>query len=165
MIAARDGLHLTRVGLRAFTTDAQNALDRATGQALVSSAARGPIPDHADGLVMPRPSGLSPWVVEVLPLRPDNQGASKGFAGAVLIVTDTEGRRLPSERLLAQLYGLSPAEASLASSLAAGATIAEHAALRGISMPTARTQLANVLSKTNSGRQAELVSKIALAIL
>ena len=165
MISAGDGLHLSRRGLRASTKEAQNALDRATGQALASSAGRGPIPDHTEDLALPRPSGLSAWVVEVLPLRADSQGAFRGFAGAVLIVTDTEARRLPSERLLAKLYGLSPAEASLASSLAMGATIAEHAALRGISIPTARTQLANVLSKTNTRRQAELVSKIAMAIM
>ena len=56
-----------------------------------------------------------------------------------------------------RLLGVTPAEASLVAALAQGKTLEEHAALRGISIGTARNQLKQALAKTGSSRQADLV--------
>ena len=61
---------------------------------------------------------------------------------------------------VASLFSLTPAEARLAGALATGETLANFADRRGISIGTARIQLKQVLSKTSSGRQAELVRKL-----
>ena len=61
---------------------------------------------------------------------------------------------------LAILFGLTPAEAQLAAALGAGASVAEHAATRGITIGTARIQLKQVLAKTGTGRQSELVRRL-----
>lgn len=61
---------------------------------------------------------------------------------------------------VASLFSLTPAEARLAGAIAAGETLADFAGRRGISVGTARIQLKQVLAKTASGRQAELVRKL-----
>jgi DNA-binding CsgD family transcriptional regulator len=58
---------------------------------------------------------------------------------------------------LRQLYGLSPAEAQLATTLALGDTLADHAEQRGISIHTARSQLKSLSLKLGVSRQAEIV--------
>ena len=86
----------------------------------------------------------------------DQSGMARGAPVALMI-------SLPSERAwfdtddLAALFHLSPAEARLTSALAGGASLAEYATARGISVGTARVQLNRVLCKTNTQRQAELV--------
>lgn len=57
-------------------------------------------------------------------------------------------------------FGLSPAEARLVLNLAFGRSPEEHARLRGVSMPTVRSQLRSVLAKTGTARQAELVATV-----
>ena len=61
---------------------------------------------------------------------------------------------------VASLFSLTPAEARLAGAIAAGETLTDFAERRGISVGTARIQLKQVLAKTASGRQAELVRKL-----
>jgi DNA-binding CsgD family transcriptional regulator len=61
---------------------------------------------------------------------------------------------------LAALFGLTPAEAQLAAALGAGASIADHAAQRGITVGTARIQLKQVLAKTGTARQSELIRRL-----
>ena len=64
----------------------------------------------------------------------------------------------PSEELLAELFGLSPAEARLAQRIACGDSLEDIAAGAGIKMSTARSQLASVFCKTGTQRQPKLVA-------
>jgi DNA-binding CsgD family transcriptional regulator len=59
--------------------------------------------------------------------------------------------------LLTQCYGLSPAEAKLATALLRGQTPSDYAQMRGISNNTVKTQLKQVLEKTQTHRQSELI--------
>jgi len=61
---------------------------------------------------------------------------------------------------IATLFGLTPAEAHLAVALGSGSSVADHAAERGITIGTARIQLKQVLAKTATGRQSELVRRL-----
>lgn len=61
-----------------------------------------------------------------------------------------------------QLLGVTPAEAALVATLAAGGTLEQHARQRGVSAGTVRGQLKQVLAKTGTHRQAELV-RLALS--
>lgn len=80
---------------------------------------------------------------------------------AVVVLVDMEGDRCPSEDALRSLFGLTPAEARLAGQVATGAPIEAIAGRAGITYETARNQLKAVLAKTNTHRQAELVSLLA----
>ncbi|MBB3953913.1 helix-turn-helix transcriptional regulator [Novosphingobium sediminicola] len=61
---------------------------------------------------------------------------------------------------IARLFGLTITEASLAAYLAAGHSVSDFAAARGIAEGTARLHLKRVLAKTGTGRQSELVRRI-----
>jgi DNA-binding CsgD family transcriptional regulator/PAS domain-containing protein len=61
-----------------------------------------------------------------------------------------------------RLLGVTPAEATLVATLAAGGTLDSHAQRRGISLGTVRIQLKQVLAKTGTHRQAALV-RLALS--
>src|SRR5262245_42340406 len=61
-------------------------------------------------------------------------------------------------------FGLTPAEARLALQLVAGETLRAAAVKLSITYETARTELKNILNKTGTCRQAELVIVIVTAV-
>ena len=63
--------------------------------------------------------------------------------------------------MLVQLFGLTPAEALLASELARGFSLDEAARHLGISRNTARVHLQAIFTKTRTTRQAELLQLCA----
>ena len=101
----------------------------------------------------------------VLHAVPLSSGAEAGLH-TVLILVDLDSTPLPRASVLQRMFGLTPAEAKLAIEIASGQTPAEIAAENLVSMATVRSQLASVLAKTQTRRQAELVALLArLAIL
>jgi DNA-binding CsgD family transcriptional regulator len=64
--------------------------------------------------------------------------------------------------VLANVFGLTPAEARLALALLAGRSLAEYGAERGVTENTLRTQLAHVLRKTGTANQRHLVRVLGL---
>ncbi|MGI4876853.1 MAG: hypothetical protein ACRYG4_05150 [Janthinobacterium lividum] len=66
---------------------------------------------------------------------------------------------------VAELFGLSPAEARLTVALYGGASVNDYASSRGISVGTARVQLKQVLGKTQTRRQSELVRQICASVV
>jgi DNA-binding CsgD family transcriptional regulator len=66
-----------------------------------------------------------------------------------------------SARTLAALFGLSPAQGSLAMALYEGKTFEEIAAERGVKVSTLRTHLASVLVRTGAKNTRELVRMLA----
>ena len=78
-------------------------------------------------------------------------------AGALLALTRTaDAAQVPLDAWCS-LLGVSRAEAALVATLVAGGTVEQHAAQRGVSVGTVRGQLKQVLAKTGTHRQAELV--------
>jgi len=104
--------------------------------------------------------GKRPVLIRVLPI----PGAAKSpFLGARVLLTfaDLGPKPGPDPRLLASLFGLTAAEARLASRIAAGAALDDIAVQLGISRETARNQLKAVFAKTETHRQAELVALLS----
>jgi DNA-binding CsgD family transcriptional regulator len=101
-----------------------------------------------------------PLILEALPL---DSGIAHAFGGAAMLVTitDMESRPAPSEQLLTASFGLTPAEARLASALASGATMDEAADALSVTRETARTRLKVIFAKTGTGRQAKLVALLS----
>lgn len=67
------------------------------------------------------------------------------------------------DKLLMQCYGLTLAEAKLAVALLGGQTPGDYAQAQSISHNTVKTQLKQVLAKTGTHRQAELIQLLATA--
>jgi DNA-binding CsgD family transcriptional regulator len=110
--------------------------------------------------IVVRRDGKQPLLIRVLPIA----GAAKSpFLGArvLLTFTDLGPKPSPDPRLLALVFGLTGAEARLASLLASGAALDEIAGQLGIARETARHQLKAVFGKTETHRQAELVALLS----
>jgi len=67
------------------------------------------------------------------------------------------------DNLLTQCYGLSPAEAKLAAALLRGQAPGDYAQTHGVSNNTVKTQLKQVLAKTGTHRQSELIQLLTTA--
>ena len=114
-------------------------------------------PGRAGALGLP---GCGPrWLaVTVLPLQASHPWAALRQAPMALVVAAMPGAASGlSAGLVADMLGLSPAEARLALLLASGKTVKDFAAVQGCTVNTARTHLTNLLYKTGCRRQMELV--------
>jgi DNA-binding CsgD family transcriptional regulator len=66
--------------------------------------------------------------------------------------------------MLAEMLGLTPAEASVAAGIAAGRQLAEIAADRGIGVETVRSHSKMVFGKTQTRGQAGLAARLAMLV-
>ncbi|MBR0754695.1 helix-turn-helix transcriptional regulator [Bradyrhizobium jicamae] len=119
-------------------------------------------PEHAALPVEPiliRRATKGPVVMRVLPI----DGAARNVflgARAMLVLSNLTPRALPEPALIAQAFGLTPAEARLVALLAGGLSITDAADRLGIVRDTARNQLKSVFAKTGTHRQPELVGLV-----
>ncbi|WP_231410105.1 helix-turn-helix transcriptional regulator [Ralstonia solanacearum] len=80
--------------------------------------------------------------------------------GALVMISDGNLAGEIPATALAALFDLTEAEARLASALVQGDTLEQYAPRRGVSIGTVRYQLKQVLSKTGTNRQSELMRKV-----
>lgn len=113
---------------------------------------------HAGGVVNVERAGQSDLRLLVMPVHPDATEnplfPTKAFA-AVFIV-DIESEVHIDEYLIAQLLGLTAAEARSAAAVARGMSPAEIARAFNVSIHTARSQLKSVFRKTGTSSQSQL---------
>jgi DNA-binding CsgD family transcriptional regulator len=112
--------------------------------------------EPVDLVAVPRPPAR-PLVIHGAPLA---RSATDLFeqAKAVIWIVDPYANPLPWEPVLRQAFGCTKAEAAVAVALAQGRDIDEIAQMRGVSLGTIRAQIKGIFAKTNTRRQAELVS-------
>jgi DNA-binding CsgD family transcriptional regulator len=156
------GEHILRIGdgltMRDGHIGARRSFETAKLTYLIARAAAvdggGP---SAGCMLIARDNGRPPYVVRVAPV-------SAGLAGydspmAMILVSAAVEDRV-SERELAELYGLSPAESRLGMALARGKRMTELAGEFGVQITTLRTQLSSILRKCDVERQSDLVRLI-----
>ena len=112
----------------------------------------------AGRMLVRRRDGRPACVLSVAPL-----GASLALQERPLALIVVAGPDAPSssERELAELFGLSPAESRLAAALMTGKRLRDVAGASGVRISTLRTQLSSILRKVGVTRQAELIRVIA----
>jgi DNA-binding CsgD family transcriptional regulator/PAS domain-containing protein len=159
MGALNDGFRLGADGLDMADPALRLALSRAVTAALAAAEGRLGLLESAGSLAIPRPSRRAPFLLQALPVLPGE--VAGGFRGAMLRIADGARLNRPSAALLGRMFSLTPAEANLAGAVAAGRTLADHAARRGVSVETARTHMAAIRRKTGCHRQAELTALLA----
>lgn len=156
LIEAEDGFSVTPSGLAGATLSATTKL-QAT---LAAASGRPGQPPVSGALRLPRPSGRPSLAVVALPLRPTHNVLQAGWGDSpttLVCVTDPEAGTRPPQAQLVALFGLTQAEAALAGGLLAGQELRDIAERSGRSINTVRSQLATLMAKTETGRQAELV--------
>lgn len=157
IVAAADGLTVRSRALTAATARETVALQRLIGEAAAPAASRRV---SGGAMALTRPSMLRPLSVLIAPLPPDADDRSDGRTAAVIFVSDPERAPEVPESVLARLFDLTRAQASLAALLAQGLDLVEAADRLGVTISTARTHLRQVFGKTGTDRQAELVRLI-----
>ncbi|WP_144098410.1 helix-turn-helix transcriptional regulator [Croceicoccus sediminis] len=155
--------HLTDLGgsLRCLSHSEDKRL-----ASLVETALQARENDGTDMLVVGRDS-LSPAQISVATVEPAATPVhtSQTRRSVVLFLSVQEDGHNFEPQETAALYALSPAEGALAAALSNGLTLQEYADDRGISTGTARVQLKQVLAKTGTNRQAELVRRVNSSLL
>lgn len=131
--------------------------DRRLLQAAVAAACRRDLPCAPAGpLVVRRPSGKRPYVVDVIALPAGDLSAPHRHRSVVL-VNDLERLPCPRPAAMRKVFGLTPRETQLATRLCEGASLREAAATLQISEAHARQRLKELMAKTGTRRQSELL--------
>jgi DNA-binding CsgD family transcriptional regulator/PAS domain-containing protein len=151
-----DALHIRAGRLEAKHPAAQEPLAALIASVLSKGVHTQPV---CGPIALPRREGR-PLVLEAAPLV---RAAWDIFRGsqAIVLLRDPDQGIDPTEALLRQAFGLTPAEARLARGLAGGADLGRYADQAGLQMGTVRVQLKRVFSKTGVQRQADLVRLLA----
>jgi DNA-binding CsgD family transcriptional regulator len=113
-------------------------------------------------LSLPRAHHL-PLTALIAPLRTSEQSFAPNPSAAVVMIRDPAARPLACWPLQ-ELFGLTAAEAAIASALAAGNSLSEIASSTRISPHTARVHLRSIFAKTCTSRQAQLVSLLLCSV-
>jgi DNA-binding CsgD family transcriptional regulator len=148
IVELRDGLFI-----REGRLSARRVFETARVAKLIAGATEEPSGASGGRMVIGRCDGLPPYVLAVMPLQ---AAPIEGRRLAMIIIVDPE-RYVPSESDLADLFGLSPAEARVAAALMTGQSLANVAAASGVQITTVRTQLRSILRKVGVKRQFDLV--------
>jgi DNA-binding CsgD family transcriptional regulator/PAS domain-containing protein len=155
ILRERDGLSISNGGLHAaFGTENREL------HAMIDHAINGetsPRPHLVSGMSLTRPSGR-PNLGIVVKAAPTTEWSDSAESPAVVvIIRDVEQKSQTSQTVLKRLYGLTPAESTLALKLLEGMTVDEASEQLHISRNTARCQLRAIFAKTGVTRQTELV--------
>jgi DNA-binding CsgD family transcriptional regulator len=96
-----------------------------------------------------------------LPERRQDFACVSPTARCVIFLFDDAANAPSPMRLIAQLYGLTPAECRLAEALLANQTLAEYGERIGVTRNTIKTELKSLFGKTGTARQSDLVRQLA----
>lgn len=107
-------------------------------------------------MLLERP-GKRPLSAIVNPLIEKTQAVFGSCRLALICVNDPDATLARQDRLLQDLFGLTAAEARLAGQLLEGWDLKTAASRAQVSFNTARTHLAHIFQKTETGRQSELI--------
>ena len=155
IIGLADGLAAGMGVLRAARASEAAVLSRMIGDAAATGSGEGFDPGGA--MAVSRPSMLRPFSALVAPLGGEVPRVGARRPVVAVFVADPESEDETPEALLARLYGLTPAEARLASALIQGNGLERTAERLGVSINTARTHVKSVFAKTGVNRQTELI--------
>jgi DNA-binding CsgD family transcriptional regulator len=104
-------------------------------------------------------SDVQPLVALVLPFHAEGRHPRNGRA--LVMLRSGQGLSELLVNSLRQLFRLSPAEASIAVALGTGIDLVELAHQRKVKLNTLRSQVASIMAKTGTRRQAQLVALVA----
>ncbi len=142
----KDGFEFNREYLRTALPQETSALRN------LIAAGRAPV-----FLSLSRPSGKRPLSVLIRSLSQDRDACSSDWPVAVVFVSDPDQRLDVDPAAVKDLYGLTPAEAAVASLVGVGRPVLEAASRLGVQTNTVRMQLKQVYAKTGAHRQSALV--------
>jgi DNA-binding CsgD family transcriptional regulator/PAS domain-containing protein len=136
-----------------------DATQRMALRSLILAAAAPNRPGPGGAIALDRRSGKRPLQVLVSPFLP--LGGERSPARVLVLISDPESVVQFPDAILRSLYDLTPAETEIANGLMTGFSLEEVALLRKVSVTTVRSQMKNLLGKTATRRQGDLVRLLA----
>lgn len=124
---------------------------------LVAAATAADGPQVGGSMSLPQPGRRFPLAVRITPIPRIQMAMFSRPRTALVCVTDLETAVRSPEAELRALFGLTYAEARVATAIFEGLSMREAADQLGVALNTVRFQLARVYEKTGVTRQAELV--------
>jgi len=162
MIMLGDGLNLIAGHLKpAHKTESDTMAKLIAGATQMDE---GGLESCGGALTISRPSGRRSFGVIVAPYQgnpPPSLCVRLAPATRVAIfIADPDARNEPPQQVIARLFGLTVAEAHLASKVAQGRPLPEISEELGITRETARSRLKTIFAKTDTHSQASLAKLI-----
>ena len=148
----QDGLALVHGRLSAPELTAARRLQIAIRAASLADAGAA-----GSRLTLPRGAERRPYAVLVMPARGEQALLGSETSRVILMVIDLDATRHPPPAALMEIFGLSRAQATVATLLADGRDPKEISRTLGLSSHTVRRHLADIMARTETNRQAELV--------
>lgn len=156
ILALQDGITRTPANRLLLRDGDETALLQAQ-IAVVARTASGEA-DAAERLMrIPRPSGLHPLLVEVMPLRDSRAELERNLRGSLLVLVDPDHQTDLDIAGFGALHQLTPAETQVCELMILGHQAPEIAEIRGTRLPTVRNQIAAVYQKSGTHRRGELI--------
>ncbi|MDH3231443.1 MAG: PAS domain S-box protein [Alphaproteobacteria bacterium] len=154
-----DGLTLSHGRLGATRRGQMEQLRELVDRACFAEDRDGAKATFAGVMTIDRDGDVRPLSIMVAPVQmsAETQGNSQV---AAIFIRDLEVRQSVPPEILAKLFGLTPAEARVVVELVKGKRPQEVADDLNVSLNTVRNQLKHIFSKTNTGRQSELISLV-----
>ncbi len=134
---------------------AQSDLNKAIAQTALT--ANGKYDDSGQTLLINRPSGHHPFLLDVVPLRDALAEIDKHFTGAMITLIDPDNPRPLKIDRVTLAYSLSEAEAEVCRGLVDGWSNQRIADTRNVSIDTVKTQVKSIMHKTGTHRRADLI--------
>lgn len=124
---------------------------------LATQTAKGEHTAHEHLIAVKRPSGQSPFLLDVSPLRDSKGEIDTALQGALITIIDPD--RVPYLRMdrFIALYSLTPAEAEVCRLIIQGLSVNDIAEHRSTTPTTAKNQVAAILQKIGVSRRLELI--------
>lgn len=161
ILDAGDGLLLSKGGYLHPTDEGRReALKDAVSLATATAQARDNCAETL--LSLPRNSGSDPYLIEVSPLR-DNDEIESQFSGCLVFIIDPAKTDVVSTEGMQELYRLTSTESEVCKLLAEGLETGDIADTRNITRETVRNYIKQVLHKTGTGNRSQLV-RLALRV-
>lgn len=128
-------------------------------QSQLLTAVRAAVAEAGNASAYPLQVAGEPAELCVAPLRPHHARSRQWQVPLALVILNVGKVDEAAIALrMRQVYGLTPAEARLASMLALGQSLQDIAAATGVTDATLRTHLRSIFGKTGTRRQAEVVA-------
>ncbi len=159
LLDAGDGLTIAHGRIGAVRRQQVEQLRDLVDRACTADEPDTPEATFAGVMTIDRGDDVRPLSIMVAPVQMSTESEGNSQVAAIFI-RDLEVRQSVPPEILAKLFGLTPAEARVVVELVKGKRPQEVADDLSVSLNTVRNQLKQIFSKTNTGRQSELISLV-----
>jgi DNA-binding CsgD family transcriptional regulator len=162
ILRENDGLRITKGLLEAVYSAENRELYRLVKLTLQGGETDGG--SLAQAMSITRPSGRAKLGLALRKIPQGDWLESRHRPTVAVFIRDPESRTQASREMIQRVFGLTPAESSLALLLADGLSLDEATAQLGVRKNTARAQLRAIFSKTGVTRQTALVRLLLASV-